>query len=175
MHFTWNRVKNQILGEFKSAPAEWFWLCGLLVISLSLPLTRAPSSYWSALSWRFTMSRSMTWWNRPLWPCTFGRTWRKVSLWIAWLRSQCPLPWKPMRSVSRHYVQNRLYLQYIFTNSSSRGQIYRKGSCSCSCFKQVYNFCQTKCDLQCQNMFILFYSMLMSMVWEKLNDCSINM
>ena len=122
MHFTWNRVKNQILGEFKSAPAEWFWLCGLIVISLSLPLTRAPSSYWSALSWRFTMSRSMTWWNRPLWPCTFGRTWRKVSLWIAWLRSQCPLPWKPMRSVSRQYVLNILYLQCIFTNSSSRGQ-----------------------------------------------------
>lgn len=95
---------------FFTVICKTFWKHCIITLFPSSMYSRVQSSSWSVPSWRFTMSRSMTWWNPPRWPSTWGRTWRRGSLWTDSLKSLSPQHWRLTRSANPNQLSSFLFI-----------------------------------------------------------------
>lgn len=104
----WNKViENK---SWFTVICKTFWKHCIITLFPSFMYSRVQSSSWSVPSWRFTMSRSMTWWNPPRWPSTWGRTWRRGSLWTDSLKSLSPQRWGLTRSANPNQLSSFLFI-----------------------------------------------------------------
>lgn len=111
MYHWYRSCWNKVIGNksWFAIICKMFWKHGIITCIFPFPYSRVRSSSWSAPSWRYTMSRSMTWWNPPRWPSTWGRTWRRGSLWTDWLKSLSPQHWRLMRSANPNQLSSFLF------------------------------------------------------------------